>query len=55
MRTEMRLCFIDLDDWFKIYFIPISAIIFVRRRRSFVSSKMFHFRLDYDYGDDFLC
>ena len=33
MHPQMRLCFIDLDDWFKIYFIPISAIIFVRHRR----------------------
>lgn len=29
MPVKMRLCFIDLDDWFKICFIPISAIIFV--------------------------
>ncbi len=29
MPIKMGICFIDLDDWFKICFIPISAIIFV--------------------------
>ena len=32
MQISLRLCFIDLDDWFKIYFIPITAIIFVGYR-----------------------
>lgn len=32
MPISLRLCFIDLDDWFKIYFIPITAIIFVGYR-----------------------
>lgn len=44
MPTKLGLCFIDLDDWFKICFIPISAIIFVcedKKRPPLILSRCF--------------
>ncbi|CAF0804146.1 unnamed protein product [Rotaria sordida] len=42
MQIKMRLCFIDLDDWLKIYFIPISAIIFITIMVMIFSAKQHH-------------
>ncbi|CAF3921921.1 unnamed protein product [Rotaria magnacalcarata] len=42
LAIEMRLCFIDLDDWLKIYFIPISAIIFITIMVMIFSAKQHH-------------
>ncbi|CAF2762828.1 unnamed protein product [Rotaria sp. Silwood2] len=42
MPIKMRLCFIDLDDWLKIYFIPISAIIFITIMVMIFSAKQHH-------------
>ena len=54
MPVAKRLCFIDLDDWFKTYFIPIAGIIFVGFR---ARGPLFERTIvvDNDHGDDLLC
>ncbi|CAF0780051.1 unnamed protein product [Adineta ricciae] len=42
MATKLGLCFIDLDDWFKIYFIPITGIIFITIMVMIFSAKQHH-------------
>ncbi|UJR35373.1 hypothetical protein I4U23_028130 [Adineta vaga] len=42
MTTKSGLCFIDLDDWFKIYFIPITGIIFITIMVMIFSAKQHH-------------
>jgi len=52
MPIKMRLCFIDLNDWFKICFIPISAIIFVCINKKNILILLFFYLIDNNNGND---
>ncbi|CAF3578226.1 unnamed protein product [Adineta steineri] len=42
LPVKLHLCFIDLDDWFKIYFMPILGIIFITIMVMIFSAKQHH-------------